>query len=249
MRRALDQQQFVLHYQSKIELATGTISGLEALIRWNDPETGLVPPMQFIPLLEETGMILEAGCWAILEALKEYERWSKQGLMPPRIAVNVSPIQLRQKGFVDVVRDALRASGTEPPGLDLEITESLIMEDIKGNIEKLRAVRDLGVNIAIDDFGTGYSSLGYLAKLPVNALKIDRSFIITMAEDRDSMNIVSTIISLAHTLALKVVAEGVDSEEQSRLLKQLKCDQIQGYLFSKPLPAAQVKAKFLGAEI
>jgi EAL domain-containing protein (putative c-di-GMP-specific phosphodiesterase class I) len=169
--------------------------------------------------------------------------------MPPRIAVNVSPIQLRQKGFVDVVRDALRASGTEPPGLDLEITESLIMEDIKGNIEKLRAVRDLGVNIAIDDFGTGYSSLGYLAKLPVNALKIDRSFIITMAEDRDSMNIVSTIISLAHTLALKVVAEGVDSEEQSRLLKQLKCDQIQGYLFSKPLPAAQVKAKFLGAEI
>jgi diguanylate cyclase (GGDEF)-like protein len=249
MRRALDQQQFVLHYQSKIELATGTISGLEALIRWNDPETGLVPPMQFIPLLEETGMILEAGGWAILEALKEYERWSKQGLMPPRIAVNVSPIQLRQKGFVDVVRDALRASGTEPPGLDLEITESLIMEDIKGNIEKLRAVRDLGVNIAIDDFGTGYSSLGYLAKLPVNALKIDRSFIITMAEDRDSMNIVSTIISLAHTLALKVVAEGVDSEEQSRLLKQLKCDQIQGYLFSKPLPAAQVKAKFLGAEI
>jgi EAL domain-containing protein (putative c-di-GMP-specific phosphodiesterase class I) len=249
MRRALDQQQFVLHYQSKIELATGTISGLEALIRWNDPETGLVPPIQFIPLLEETGMILEAGRWAILEALKEYERWSKQGLMPPRIAVNVSPIQLRQKGFVDVVRDALRASGTEPPGLDLEITESLIMEDIKGNIEKLRAVRDLGVNIAIDDFGTGYSSLGYLAKLPVNALKIDRSFIITMAEDRDSMNIVSTIISLAHTLALKVVAEGVDSEEQSRLLKQLKCDQIQGYLFSKPLPAAQVKAKFLGAEI
>ena len=249
MRRALDQQQFVLHYQPKIELATESISGLEALIRWNDPETGLVPPMQFIPLLEETGMILEAGRWAILEALKEYEGWSKQGLMPPRIAVNVSPIQLRQKGFVDVVRDALRAYGTERPGLDLEITESLIMEDIKGNIEKLRAIRDLGVNIAIDDFGTGYSSLGYLAKLPVNALKIDRSFIITMAKDRDSMNIVSTIISLAHTLNLKVVAEGVDSEEQSRLLKQLKCDEIQGYLFSKPLPAAQVKAKFLGAEI
>jgi diguanylate cyclase (GGDEF)-like protein len=249
MRRALDQQQFVLHYQPKIELATESISGLEALIRWNDPEAGLVPPMQFIPLLEETGMILEAGRWAILEALKEYEGWSKQGLMPPRIAVNVSPIQLRQKGFVDVVRDALRASGTEPPGLDLEITESLIMEDIEGNIEKLRAIRDLGVNIAIDDFGTGYSSLGYLAKLPVNALKIDRSFIITMVKDRDSMSIVSTIISLAHTLTLKVVAEGVDSEEQSRLLKQLKCDEIQGYLFSKPLPAAQVKAKFLGAEI
>ena len=249
MRRALDQEQFVLHYQPKIELATQSISGLEALIRWNDPETGLVPPMQFIPLLEETGMILEAGRWAILEALKQYQEWSEQGLKPPRIAVNVSPIQLRQKGFVDVVRDALRASGTGSPGLDLEITESLIMDDIKGNIEKLRAIRDLGVNIAIDDFGTGYSSLGYLAKLPVNALKIDRSFIITMAKDPDSMNIVSTIISLAHTLNLKVVAEGVDSEEQSRLLKQLKCDEIQGYLFSKPLPAAQVKAKFLCAEI
>jgi len=249
MRRALDQQQFVLHYQPKIELASGVISGLEALIRWNDPETGLVPPMQFIPLLEETGMILEAGRWAILEALQQYQEWSKQGLKAPRIAVNVSPIQLRQKGFVDVVRDAIRACGTGPPGLDLEITESLIMDDIEGNIEKLRAIRNLGVSIAIDDFGTGYSSLGYLAKLPVNALKIDRSFIITMAKDRDSMNIVSTIISLAHTLNLKVVAEGVDSEEQSRLLKQLKCDEIQGYLFSKPLPAAQVKAKFLGAEI
>jgi len=247
MRRALDRQKFVLHYQPKIELANGSISGLEALIRWNDPETGLVPPMQFIPLLEETGMILEAGRWAILEALKDYEEWSRQGLKPPRIAVNVSPIQLRQKGFVDVVRDAISASGTGSPGLDLEITESLIMEDIVGNIEKLRAIRDLGVNIAIDDFGTGYSSLGYLAKLPVNALKIDRSFIITMAKDPDSMNIVSTIISLAHTLNLKVVAEGVDSEEQSRLLSALKCDEIQGYLFSKPLPAAQVKAKFLAA--
>jgi diguanylate cyclase (GGDEF)-like protein len=247
MRRALDQQQFVLHYQPKIELASGVIRGLEALIRWNDPETGLVPPMQFIPLLEETGMILEAGRWAILEALKQYQEWSKQGLKPPRIAVNVSPIQLRQKGFVDVVRDAIRACGTGPPGLDLEITESLIMDDIEGNIEKLRAIRDLGVSIAIDDFGTGYSSLGYLAKLPVNALKIDRSFIITMAKDPDSMNIVSTIISLAHTLKLKVVAEGVDSEEQSKLLTLMKCDEIQGYLFSKPLPAAQVKAKFLCA--
>ena len=145
---------------------------------------------------------------------------------------------------MDVVRDAIGESPAGAHGLDLEITESLIMEEIESNIKKLRAVSDLGVNIAIDDFGTGYSSLGYLAKLPVNALKIDRSFIITMANIADSMTIVSAIISLAHALNLKVIAEGVDSEEQSRLLKLLKCDEMQGYLFSKPLPAAEVGKKF-----
>ncbi|MBI3045407.1 MAG: EAL domain-containing protein [Betaproteobacteria bacterium] len=237
MRRALEKEQFILHYQPKLDLAKGTISGLEALIRWNDPETGLVPPMKFIPLLEETGMILEAGRWAIHQALRDYREWTERGLRPPRIAVNVSPIQLRQKDFVDVVRDAVSACEAESHGLDLEITESLIMEDIEGNIGKLRAIKDMGVNIAIDDFGTGYSSLGYLAKLPVNALKIDRSFIITMAKEPDSMTIVSTIISLAHSLNLTVVAEGVDSEEQRKILRLLRCDEIQGYLFSKPLPA------------
>jgi EAL domain-containing protein (putative c-di-GMP-specific phosphodiesterase class I) len=142
---------------------------------------------------------------------------------------------------VDVVREAISGSGAEPHGLDLEITESLIMDDIDGNIEKLRAVRDMGVNIAIDDFGTGYSSLRYLAKLPVNAVKIDRSFIITMVNDADSMTIVSTIISLAHSLNLKVVAEGVDAEEQKRFLRLLKCDEMQGYLFSRPVPASELE--------
>jgi diguanylate cyclase (GGDEF)-like protein len=237
MRRAIEKEQFVLHYQPKVELASGKISGLEALIRWNDPESGLVPPMQFIPLLEETGMILETGRWAIRKALEDHRKWHAEGLQPLRIAVNVSPIQLRQKDFVDIVRNAISESGDGPHGLDLEITESVVMENIEDNIEKLRAIRDLGVNIAIDDFGTGYSSLGYLAKLPVNALKIDRSFIITMEKGPESMAIVSTIISLAHSLNLKVVAEGVDSEGQLQLLKQWKCDEIQGYLFSKPLPA------------
>ena len=237
MRRALEKGQFVLHYQPKINLASGSISGLEALTRWNDPDGGLVPPMQFIPLLEETGMILEAGRWAIQRALADYREWDIRGLRPPRIAVNVSPIQLRQKDFVDVVRRAITDSGTAPESLELEITESLIMTDFEGNYEKLRAIRDMGINIAIDDFGTGYSSLRYLAKLPVTALKIDRSFIITMANEPESMAIVSTIISLAHSLKLGVVAEGVDSEEQSRLLKQLNCDEMQGYLFSKALPA------------
>jgi len=240
MRRAIEEEQFVLHYQPKVEIASGKISGLEALIRWNDPETGLVPPMHFIPLLEETGLILEAGRWAIRKALEDYLKWRAEGLQPPRIAVNVSPIQLRQEDFVDIVRNAISESREVPHGLDLEITESVIMENIEDNIEKLRAIRDLGINIAIDDFGTGYSSLGYLARLPVNALKIDRSFIITMDKGPDSMAIVSTIISLAHSLSLKVVAEGVDAEGQSRLLKLLNCDEFQGYLFSKPLPSHEL---------
>jgi diguanylate cyclase (GGDEF)-like protein/PAS domain S-box-containing protein len=240
MRRALDKGQFVLHYQPKVELVSGKISSLEALIRWEDPESGLVPPAQFIPLLEETGMILEAGRWALHKALEDSRKWHTEEIPPLRVAVNVSAIQLRQKDFVDVVRDAVRNFPGGAHGLDLEITESLIMEDIEGNIEKLRAIRDLGVNIAIDDFGTGYSSLRYLAKLPVNSLKIDRSFIITMVKEPDSMNIVSTIISLAHSLKLKVIAEGVDAEEQSNLLKLLRCNEIQGYLISKPLPSHEL---------
>jgi diguanylate cyclase (GGDEF)-like protein/PAS domain S-box-containing protein len=241
MRRALDREEFVLHYQPKVDLATGKIAGLEALIRWNDPETGLVPPLKFIPLLEETGMILEAGRWAIRQALADHRLWCGQGMRPPRIAVNVSPIQLRRQDFVDIVRDAIREAGGEPHGLDLEITESVIMDDIAGNIAKLSALREMGVGIAIDDFGTGYSSLGYLAKLPVNMLKIDRSFIITMTDSPESMTIVSTIISLAHSLDLKVVAEGVDAEEQRKYLRLLKCDEMQGYIFSKPLPREQVE--------
>lgn len=240
MRKALEAEQFVLHYQPKVDLANGRISGLEALIRWNDPESGLVPPAKFIPLLEETGMILEAGEWAMRRALADYREWHARGLQPPRIAVNVSANQVKRKEFVDVVRTAIKESAAEPHGLDIEITESLLMEGIEGNIEKLRALRDMGVDIAIDDFGTGYSSLGYLAKLPVNALKIDRSFIVTMAENPDSMTIVSTIISLAHSLNLKVIAEGVESEEQRKLLTLLKCDEIQGYLISKPMPAENI---------
>jgi len=242
MRGALEQRQFVLHYQPKINLEDGSLSGLEALIRWNDPETGLVPPMKFIPLLEETGMILEVGRWAIQKGLEDHRRWSGQGgLLQPRIAVNVSPVQLRQKNFVSVVRDALDASAPGAHGLDLEITESLIMEDIEGNIAKLRAIRDLGVDIYIDDFGTGYSSLGYLSKLPVTALKIDRSFVATMMSAPDDMSIVSTIIALAHSLRLKVVAEGVETHEQMKALKLLRCDEGQGYLFSRPVPVGEIE--------
>jgi EAL domain-containing protein (putative c-di-GMP-specific phosphodiesterase class I) len=169
----------------------------------------------------------------------DHRHWVDAGLAAPRIAVNVSPIQLLQRDFVDVVRRAI-GFGASPPGIDLEITESLIMEDIDSNIAKLQAIRDMGLTIYIDDFGTGYSSLGYLARLPVQSLKIDRSFVITMLEDPNIMSLVSTIISLAHSLRLKVVAEGVDKEEQAKMLRLLRCEEMQGYLFSEPLPRDEV---------
>jgi len=234
LRQALEKEEFVLHYQPKVDTATRRIDSVEALIRWQSPELGLVPPMQFIPLLEETGLILEVGAWALRRAVMDHRTWTEQGVPAPRIAVNVSPIQLRKRDFVASVEEAMRP-GAVPPGIDLEITESLVMEDIEANMKKLEAVRVLGVSIAIDDFGTGYSSLGYLAKLPVHSLKIDRSFIITMLKDAAIMTLVSTIISMAHSLRLKVVAEGVDAEEQAEVLDRLGCDQLQGYLFSKPV--------------
>ncbi|MFP5408901.1 MAG: EAL domain-containing protein [Gammaproteobacteria bacterium] len=242
MRKAMDNEEFALFYQPKIELASGKISGLEALIRWNDPDSGIVEPAAFIPLLEETGMILEVGAWAIRRALADQQRWRARPLPVPRVAVNVSAMQLRQAGFVDQVRAAIAAAGPGPHGLDLEITETLIMEDIEGSIVKLEALRDMGVNIAIDDFGTGYSSLSYLARLPVQMLKIDRAFITAMNQDAKSMAFVSTMISLAHSLSLKVIAEGVETKGQARFLKLLKCNEIQGYLYSKPLPFEQITA-------
>jgi EAL domain-containing protein (putative c-di-GMP-specific phosphodiesterase class I) len=247
LRQALDKGEFVLHYQPKIDLESRSILGVEALIRWQSPDIGLVPPMKFIPLLEETGMILEVGAWALSRAVADHQRWMEMRLPAPRIAVNVSAIQLRNKNFVGMVEEAIR-QGASPAGIDLEITESLIMEDIESNIGKLKEVRRLGVNIAVDDFGTGYSSLAYLAKLPVQTLKIDRSFIITMLNDADTMTLVQTIISLAHSLRLKVVAEGVDAQAQVRMLHLLRCDEMQGFLFSKPVPFDALTALLRKAE-
>jgi len=241
LRQAIKEDQFVLHYQPKVDGRTGRVCGLEALIRWQDPETGLVPPLKFIPILEETGMILEVGQWAIRKALADSRRWRAHDGSPPRVAVNVSPIQLRQRNFVEAVRRSVEEAGVGGCQLDLEITEGLIMRDIEENIQKLSAIRDMGLQIAVDDFGTGYSSLAYLAKLPVNALKIDRSFIVTMTSNPQSMTIVSTIISLSHSLGLKVIAEGVDAEEQAKYLKLLSCDEMQGYLFSRPVPPNEVE--------
>ena len=241
LRQALEKDEFVLHYQPKVDLETRSIVGVEALIRWQSPELGLVAPMKFIPLMEETGLILPVGTWALKRASLDHRNLVNQGLKASRVAVNVSSIQLRQRDFVGSVEQAIM-EGVAPTGIDLEITESLIMEDIQGTIEKLKAVRGLGVTIAIDDFGTGYSSLGYLAKLPVQTLKIDRSFIITMLKEPDTMMLVQTIISMAHSLKLNVVAEGVDSEDQAKILRLLRCDQMQGYLFSRPVPFDQLIA-------
>ncbi|HEY6966172.1 MAG TPA: EAL domain-containing protein [Burkholderiales bacterium] len=241
LHRALERDEFVLHYQPKVDVETRRIVGVEALIRWQSPELGLVPPGRFISLMEETGMILEAGAWALRRAVQDHKRWAGMGLAALRVAVNVSAVQLRKNDYVAALAAAL-AQGAVPPGIDLEITESLVMDDIQGNIGKLEEVRALGVNVAIDDFGTGYSSLGYLARLPVQALKIDRSFIITMLAKPDTMTLVSTIISLAHSLKLKVIAEGVDDEEQAKYLRLLRCDEMQGYLFAKPLPFDELTA-------
>jgi EAL domain-containing protein (putative c-di-GMP-specific phosphodiesterase class I) len=245
LRRALDNGEFVLHYQPKVSLADGRVTGAEALIRWNDPRTGLVPPGRFIPILEETGLIYQIGRWALREAIAEYLRWRDAGLAAVRIAVNISPMQLRNREFIAEIENVLGVDDAATSGLELEITESLIMEDVKRSVESLRAIRAMGVPIAIDDFGTGFSSLSHLARLPVDTLKIDRSFIVDMTQGPDGLALVSTIIHLAHSLKLKVVAEGVETEEQSRLLRLLNCDEMQGFLFCKPVSAQIFQNNFL----
>jgi diguanylate cyclase (GGDEF)-like protein/PAS domain S-box-containing protein len=236
LRAAVRKGQFVLHYQPKYELASGRICGMEALMRWQDPDKGLVPPGEFIPLLEETGLILEAGSWALRQALADHRALRDCGLTPPRIAVNVSAIQLRRKDFARIVIDALQAQGDDSEALELEITESLLMQDVKASTGALSVLRGTGIRIAMDDFGTGYSSLSYLARLPIDSLKIDRSFINAMNTSDQDMSIVSTIMALAHALELRVVAEGVETEDQARSLRRLDCDEAQGYFFSRPIP-------------
>jgi EAL domain-containing protein (putative c-di-GMP-specific phosphodiesterase class I) len=245
LRRALEEGRLALHYQPKIDVRTGEIAGLEALIRWNDSELGAVPPSKFVSLLEETGMILAAGRWALRRAASDVRHWQSLGVVVPRVAVNVSAIQLRQKDFVDSVLEAISAS--EPgrrgtPMIDLEITESVLVDDIEESTRKLQTLRRAGLEVSVDDFGTGYCSLSYLARLPVDTLKIDRSFVVRMREAGYPRNIVAMIVSLAHTLGLKVVAEGVEEDAQLKLLKQLGCDQIQGYYASAPMPAEEIEA-------
>ena len=248
LRNAVEQKQFVLHYQPKINLKTGRIGSLEALMRWEDPERGLIPPGQFIPMLEETGLIYEVGMIALQQAFDAHLELRKHFAFAPYIAVNVSALQLQRKTFYqDVLRVIGKANGGSH-GIDIEITESLIMRDIEANIVKLKEVRDQNVHIAIDDFGTGYSSLSYIAKLPIDVLKIDRSFIERMTESSEARAIVSAIISLAHSLDLTVVAEGVETREQMAELQTLKCDEAQGYLFCRPIPLGELIKRMVEKE-
>jgi len=245
LRRALEREEFVLHYQPKVSIVTGRMTGAEALIRWNDPVSGLTLPGRFIPLLEETGLIHDVGRWALRKAIEDYQRWRNNGLPAVRIAVNVSPLQLRNQNFVAEIREAISVAPDAAAGLQLEITESVIMQDVNHSIDSLLAIRALGVTIAIDDFGTGFSSLNYLAKLPVDTLKIDRSFVVEMVSATDGLTLVSVIINLARALKLNTVAEGVETEEQLRQLRSLGCDEMQGYLFGEPVPVEKFEQKYM----
>jgi diguanylate cyclase (GGDEF)-like protein len=244
LRNAFDNNEFVLHYQPKVDIASGKIVGAEALIRWDDPQVGLIPPNSFIPILEEIGLINEVGRWAIHKAIEDYLAWRDAGIDIVRIAVNVSPLQLRNRYFCDEIEQAITADSRVADALELEVTESMIMGDVEQSIQILTAIRTMGIPISIDDFGTGFSSLSYLSKLPLDTLKIDRSFVIEM-HTQEGRDMVSTIIRFAHALKLKVVAEGVETEKQLRQLAKFDCDQMQGYLFSKAVPTDVFKSLFL----
>jgi PAS domain S-box-containing protein/diguanylate cyclase (GGDEF)-like protein len=238
LRVAGERQQFVLHYQPIVSAErSDEILGLEALLRWQDPEQGLVYPDSFIPTLEKTGLIVTVGDWVIRQSLLQQNAWKAAGIEAPRVAVNISAVQLQQADFVDRVLDI---QSTVPGMIDFEITESVLMHTVEDNIQKLQRLRDSGIGIAIDDFGIGYSSLSYLTRLPINTVKIDRTFVSKMTADPQSMAVFSAIISLARALRLKVVAEGVETEEQARFLRLLGCDELQGYLFGRPVSAGEV---------
>ena len=242
LRKALEAGELFAHYQPKVDLSTKAIVGLEALMRWKGPDGSLVSPAKFVPILEQTGLIFEAGRQILAKAAGVYRQWKEKGVNAPRIAVNVSALQLRSRSFVEDVIKALGGSDGDGGGVDLEVTESLLMSDVDESIRKLRALRDAGLRIALDDFGTGFSSLAYLSRLPLDALKIDRSFVHGMTEHADGTSIISTIISLSQALRLKVIAEGVETEQQAQLLRLLRCDQAQGYLFSPPVPVEKAES-------
>ncbi len=241
LSNALKEGQFRLYYQPKFDAASEKIVGLEALLRWNAPGQGMVSPDVFLPLLEETGLILPIGAWVMMQAVEDFRRWTQMGLDPPRIAVNVSALQISNAGFMDVVLTATDQLSSEEHGLDIEITESILMADLDRSIQMLARLKEAGVGVYVDDFGTGYCSLQYLARLPVDALKIDQSFVSIMEISQNDLAVVSTIISLSRRLGLAVVAEGVETRNQAEMLRSMGCDQLQGYLFSRPLSAEQME--------
>jgi diguanylate cyclase (GGDEF)-like protein len=240
LRHALERNEFLLHYQPKVEIATGKITGVEALLRWNHPRRGLVPPMEFIPLAEETGLIVPIGEWVLATACAQTKSWQDQDLPKLDVAVNLSARQFADPMLLPKLTQIIRASGLDPSSLELEITESLVMSHGESAVAVLQKLKSIGVRIAIDDFGTGYSSLAYLKRFPIDTIKVDRSFIRDIPADRGDKLITRAIIAMAHSLKLRVVAEGVETADQLRFLRSERCETVQGFFLHRPLPAAEV---------
>ncbi|RLW64476.1 MAG: hypothetical protein B6D70_05395 [gamma proteobacterium symbiont of Stewartia floridana] len=235
-----------LYYQPQIDMRTGQLVSAEALLRWHQPELGMIPPDEFIPIAEETGMIIELGEWVLNEACRQNKAWQDAGHQSIRVAINLSSMQFIQRDLSHKVDNSLRSSGLDPKYLEFEITESILMRNVNETIATLNEFKMMGINISVDDFGTGYSSLSYLKRFPLNSLKIDRSFIRDIPENADDVTITSAIIAMAHQLNLGVVAEGVESQRQLDFLHQQGCEMAQGYFFSKPLPAEEFEAMLVG---
>jgi diguanylate cyclase (GGDEF)-like protein/PAS domain S-box-containing protein len=242
LRHALERQEFSLHYQPKVDLSSGCVIGCEALVRWRHPQRGLVSPADFIPLAEETGLIVPLGAWVMKEACQQARDWQAMGLPSIGVAVNLSSRQFRKGDLPQVVREILQETGLEPRLLELELTESIVMDNPAKAEQTMRILKEMGVKLSLDDFGTGYSSLNYLRRFPVDSLKIDRSFIRDVATDPSGASVVTSIIDIAHNLGLTAVSEGVETREQLAFLVDRSCDMFQGYLFSKPLPAEDFAA-------
>jgi EAL domain-containing protein (putative c-di-GMP-specific phosphodiesterase class I) len=237
LRRAIQNEEFLVHYQPRVSVDSLTVTGVEALVRWQHPQLGLIPPSEFIPLAEDTGLIVPIGEWVLHTACLQGRRWLDQGFAPIQIAVNISARQFHDRDLSQTVIRILEETGLSPKYLELELTESSIMGDEEFAAGMLNRLKSMGINISIDDFGTGFSSLASLKRLPIDALKIDQSFVREATSDPDDAALVMAIITLAHNLRLRVIAEGVETEEQLRFLQLLRCDEIQGYFFSKPLHA------------
>jgi EAL domain-containing protein (putative c-di-GMP-specific phosphodiesterase class I) len=243
LRLALDKKELFLMYQPQMDIATGKISGLEALLRWQHPDLGLVPPDKFIGIAENSGLILSIGEWVLRTACRQARQWQDEGLSVSSLAVNVSAVQFRHEGFCELIRRVLHETGLAPQYLELELTESLLLANADVTLSVLQELKAMGLTLAIDDFGTGYSSFSYLRRFPISKLKIDRSFVRDVAVNPDDAAITTAIISMAKSLNLKLIAEGVENEEQMSFLRAHHCDEIQGYYFSKALTVDQVADK------
>jgi EAL domain-containing protein (putative c-di-GMP-specific phosphodiesterase class I) len=246
LRLALEKKELFLMYQPQMDMATGKTVGLEALLRWQHPELGLVPPDRFIRIAENSGLILPIGEWVLRTVCYQARKWQEEGLPAVTVAVNVSAIQFRQDGFCGLIQRVLHETGLAPQYLELELTESVLLANAEVVLSVVQELRAMGLTLAIDDFGTGYSSLSYLKKFPVSRLKIDRSFIRDVAVNPDDAAITGAIISMAKSLRLKVIAEGVENEAQMSFLRTQQCDEIQGYYFSKPLMVDKIADKLRG---